>query len=550
MANYEFDPAAFFRELEGRGSGLVPVGSSQTPDQYRAQVDAINQGVTDVVRTAGLGLARGIDSVGQGAQAVGRTVADLMPSGEQVQSGLYRLFQGLEAAGASGRGQTPLYLQQQAQQQELAMKRQQLAQQLEQQKESQRQHDMQNVISILTKDGMTDAQREIALWPIAQRNPLVKNIIDGIGKKRLGKVKQYAEEFPDEMADLAERAQNGAIGSEDIDETLSMLDTRRKQRAKARAEASEYKRLSELAEKSLQTGEPMDPGDQEMFIQLQQAQAKRQLELDKLRAEIEAKRMQTEKTDDPKVTQMAEEISAELFDKPWKELNQQQRAAVGKEKERRIQGRTSTMIQQGLPVGLEKQANYYTRRGLDNLELEQAPSGLTKQQYDTGPYRELDAKETAALTEYKIARKTVDTMNKVADKLITANSPGAALKQKIALEAGAFSGRNGLAAAYKRDMDAFASRMARLVEVGVLTNVDVTRWSDTFGQFGDTRQTLKAKQALFAEIQDETERLLKLRLGGKPITTTERSKLDLLLDKTDKFRSVDKDFDTLMGGKK
>ena len=529
---------------------FIPLGQTPDPMNMRPDDDAflnplqqMAQGVEQTfapLAQQGLGLAK---SVGQG-------VADLMPSAETAQNGLYRLFAGLEAAGASGRGQTPLYLQQQAQQQELAMKRQQLAQQLEQQKESQRQHDMQNVISILTKDGMTDAQREIALWPIAQRNPLVKNIIDGIGKKRLGKVKQYAEEFPDEMADLAERAQNGAIGSEDIDETLSMLDTRRKQRAKARAEASEYKRLSELAEKSLQTGEPMDPGDQEMFIQLQQAQAKRQLELDKLRAEIEAKRMQTEKTDDPKVTQMAEEISAELFDKPWKELNQQQRAAVGKEKERRIQGRTSTMIQQGLPVGLEKQANYYTRRGLDNLELEQAPSGLTKQQYDTGPYRELDAKETAALTEYKIARKTVDTMNKVADKLITANSPGAALKQKIALEAGAFSGRNGLAAAYKRDMDAFASRMARLVEVGVLTNVDVTRWSDTFGQFGDTRQTLKAKQALFAEIQDETERLLKLRLGGKPITTTERSKLDLLLDKTDKFRSVDKDFDTLMGGKK
>lgn len=209
------------------------------------------------------------------------------------------------------------------------------------------------------------------------------------------------------------------------------------------------------------------------------------------------------------------------------------------------QGRTE--VQMGTVPPLKDQADYYTVKGLESLELVQAPKGMTEGQYRSGPYRQLDDKEKDAVVQYRVAQKTVETMNKVADQLITAKTPFQAAKQKLALEAGAYTGKNGLAAAYQKDRDAFSSRMARLVEVGVLTNTDVTRWSDTFGSFGDTVQTLKAKQALFGEIQNETSRLLKLKLGGKPIDTNDRSKLDQLLDKTDTYRSVDTDFDILMG---
>jgi len=275
-----------------------------------------------------------------------------------------------------------------------------------------------------------------------------------------------------------------------------------------------------------------------------------QAALDLKQADIDLKKAQAEKAkhdaETSRVTQMTTEISNELFDKDWGALSSEQKTKVEAEKERRLQARTSAMITgTQLAAAPKIQADMYTKAGLDNLELEQAPSGLTPQQYATGPYRQLDEKEKDALVQYKVAVKTVDTMNKVADHLITATTPTEALRQKLTLEKQAFTGENGIAKAYKEDKASFSSRMARLVEVGVLTNTDVTRWESTFGSFGDTKQTLKAKQALFGEIQDETARLLKSRLGGIPSHKLDRSRLDKLLDKASGYTSTEDDLKTL-----
>jgi hypothetical protein len=193
-------------------------------------------------------------------------------------------------------------------------------------------------------------------------------------------------------------------------------------------------------------------------------------------------------------------------------------------------------VQMGTPASVKERSDMFTVKGLKSLDLERAPAGISEGDLRRGEYVEVSEKDQRAVSEFKVAKKTVDTMYRVADTLITAKTTTEAAKQFASLWAGAVSKRNPLAAAYLADLSSFSSRMARLVEVGVLTNTDVTRWENTFPSFGDTRDTMKAKHALFVEIQDETERAMISRLTGKPIEQ-HRSKLDELLEKAGKFDS-------------
>ncbi len=249
-------------------------------------------------------------------------------------------------------------------------------------------------------------------------------------------------------------------------------------------------------------------------------------------SQINLNNRKTEHGDGPKTSQMTEEYALTMFDKPFVDLTQDQKDQVLKAKDKVLKGRTSAMIQgTELAAPLEKQNDYYDKASLQNLDLKPAPSGLTPQEYAKGPYRALDRKDVEGVIQFKTAVKTVDTMAKVADHLITAKTWQQAGKQWAELTAGAASGKNGLAAAYQADKNAFASKMARLVEVGVLTNVDVTRWADTFASFGDTVESMKVKRALFEEIQNETGNLYKQYLSGVSPDRLNRSKLDEILDK-------------------
>jgi len=452
----------------------------------------------------------------------------------------------LEALSAGYHGRTPLFLQMQQQglqkqqlAEQVAARKLQMAQHFAQLEEQKRAHNWW-VTEKLLATGNPEALKEFAK---SSSFPEASMIADAVAAKDLADIPALVhggyipKEFMDRMIN-PQPGQPKPTVSEIRAYAQFGLD-QRKQDMKIKLEQQAY-------DMAVQTPPEQRRPSQTSLIEERAAK----LDVEKARAESLYATANAKENQTPKVTQMAEEISQELFDKPWEHLSQHERAQVSAEKEKRIQGRTAAVLTNTqLPESSKNQADMYTQKGLDNLELEQAPPGLTPAQYRTGPYRQLDEKEKDALVQYKVAEKTISTMTKVANHLITATSPGAALKQKIALELGAATGKNGLAAAYKADKASFSSRMARLVEVGVLTNTDVTRWEDTFGAFGDTVQTLKAKQALFGEIQDETARLLKLRLGGKIISNQERSKLDKLMDKTDTYRSVDQDFNTLMGTK-
>lgn len=485
---------------------------------------------------------------GDGAEAGGLTGMGLDSSVPgQGQPGWIDALKGvggaLEALSAGYFGREPLFVKLQQQERQAQMqselRKQMIQQQAAQLEEQGRQHDMQ-----LLEKAMASPKANVMLEQLAQ-NPSFRfakqagMLSKGLKESDYGSMQAYRQFIP---GDVQERFLNGELPPHELSAWIDQARTDAKLNAQEQAKAAIFQRA--------QNKKPEERTPYESQI-VEERTAKSDLQ----RADIELKKAQAAKAQreaetGPPDHSVLNRVHQQLTGGKSYEMGtpETQSQALKQYAEMNAQGRTN--VQMGTVPALKEQADFYTIKGLENLELEQAPKGLTEGQYRNGPYRQLDDKEKDAVVQYKVAQKTVDTMNRVANQLITATTPAQALKQKIALEAGAYTGRNGLASAYQKDRDAFSSRMARLVEVGVLTNTDVTRWSDTFGSFGDTVQTLKAKQALFGEIQDETQRMLKLKLGGKPITSAARSKLDALLDKANQYRSVEDDANILFGGGK
>lgn len=422
---------------------------------------------------------------------------------------------------------------------QMASRREQVAQQAAQLEEQGRQHDMQLLEKAMASPKANVMLEQLSQSPNFRFSKQAGMLSKGLKESDYGSMQAYRQFIPD---DVQERFMKGELPPHELSAWIDQARTDAKLNAQEQAKAAIFQRA--------QNKKPEERTPYEAQI-VEERTAKSDLQ----RADIELKNAQAKKAQ--REAEMGQpdhsvlnRVHQQLTGGKSYEMgtSDTQSQALKQYAEMNSQGRTN--VQMGTVPALKEQADFYTVKGLENLELEQAPKGMTEGQYRNGPYRQLDDKEKDAVVQYKVAQKTVETMNRVADQLITAKTPAQALKQKIALEAGAYTGRNGLASAYQKDRDAFSSRMARLVEVGVLTNTDVTRWSDTFGSFGDTVQTLKAKQALFGEIQDETQRMLKLKLGGKPITNASRSKLDALLDKANQYRSVEDDANILFGGAK
>jgi hypothetical protein len=99
-------------------------------------------------------------------------------------------------------------------------------------------------------------------------------------------------------------------------------------------------------------------------------------------------------------------------------------------------------------------------------------------------------------------KNNADEQFKNVDKMITKESSG--LLRGSALYAGAVSGKNPEAATYVSFRDAFASNMARELggEKGVLTDVDITRWSKILPNLYDSFDTKQYKKKAFYDMMN------------------------------------------------
>lgn len=469
----------------------------------------------------------------------------------------------LEAGSAGFFGRTPLYMQQQAldQQgqalnQQNALRRMTLAQQLQQQEETKRQHKQKMFIDIMTKPGLSDSQRQGLLQPFADEDEQFRTAIDGIGKKRFGKLNSYAKLYPDEMNQMLQDWQSGSLTSDDIDQRFSVLEDRTKRRAAAKAEATEYKRLSAVAEQSMRDGTPMDPADQAEFVRMQTEMAKRQEELQaiRLKNELSQKKIDDPGSEKPDRTEI-NRVSLAETGKPFDELppgGPEQKRVIQAHAERYALGRTNVMM--GTPIPVEKRSNLIDRNEfLKHDKLVNPPQGATEGATRSGAFVEMTDKQREDWGNLVNSGATLQTLFDEIEPLITAESPAKAAKQFARLHLEAATKKNPKAATYLADSEAFSSRMARVFgsEVGVLTNPDVERWRRALPTFGDTKQVVAEKKKLFMSIYKQTKDMYKKKIAGEDYSEDLVALRRGPLAAVDKIAppSVDEDFSSFFGGK-
>lgn len=123
----------------------------------------------------------------------------------------------------------------------------------------------------------------------------------------------------------------------------------------------------------------------------------------------------------------------------------------------------------------------------------------------TGGWKEITDKQKEAIKTIEIARSTQRTLLDLAHQLITAKGPGGAFVQGMKTKFGAFIRSNPIAGAFLGDREAFAGWMARMVEVGVLTQQDIGRWASVLPDARDTVGSAVAKEAVLNMLFDAAE---------------------------------------------
>lgn len=472
----------------------------------------------------------------QDSPGLGLSAPEMAPIGQDASND-YRQFVGSlplldrMAMLRDGGGVTSLASQFMGQRQNLALK-------LQQQKEREQQFNWQEMLRI-DKEYSNDPDKwQVGMQHLYQQRGFTPagHMLQAGGKKMAGELASSLPFLQRYYPEFVKRYDQDPK-SVSVAEVKSVLDGVQKlkaQRATADANAQELAALEKGYQAYLGGDKSaMMPGDAERLIELRNQAEKQNLEMEKLRLGNKklAKEAEGEATkpDRSNLNRVALAETGQNFD-DLPPGGPEQQKVIQAYSRMYAQGRQD--VQLGAPIEQKTRTNLYTTKGLQNLNLERAPEGISEGEARRGGYVQLSDGEEKALTEYRVAKKTADSMFSVADRLITAKNPAEAAGQFARLQAGARTGSNGLAGAYLKDLEAFSSRIARLVEVGVMTNVDVTRWSNTFGSFGDTKQVLEAKKALFYEIQGEAERLLKMKLTGKPIEE-QKTKLDTLLEQVD-----------------
>ncbi len=517
------------REMQARGENPLPGWNPPSP----AQPVGITGPPTETAASQGLGLA-------QPSRSIGDVLAEEMFPGQP-----------LNWLSRRALGQSMIDNPQALMQRETAAQR---AMKMEQQRQEQQ---FKDFIEIDKQLGANPEQWDAQMQLMAARgNPHARIALQVGDKKLIGEfeslvplINMYQPEFARKYAQDPR-----SVSKSEVRAVVDKVGKIKQQRALADADAQEEAVLDAAYDRYLKTGQGMNPGDAERLIELRNKREKSQLELEKLRLSNTKLQKETELAGSH-VTQMAQELSQELFDKPWDQLNQSQRVAVEAMKERRLQARTSAVIQQGLPAPAEKRSNLIDRDAfMKHDRLQQPPPGTTIGGTATGNYVEMTDKQRDDWGNIVNSGATLQTLFDEVEPLVTARTPGQAAKQFAELHLGAVSKKNPKAATYLADSEAFSSRMARVFgsEVGVLTNPDVIRWQRALPTFGDTQQVLQEKKQIFMKIYQQTKQMYKKKIAGEDYSEDLVSLRRTLLKKADALSipslSTDEQFDILMGG--
>ena len=144
---------------------------------------------------------------------------------------------GLQSAGAAHFGNFNVPQQYLQMTQQADQRKQAFAQQQAQFEEQKKQHAFQQVTTVLSNKDMSETQKAELLEGFAKgENPMIaqfaRTAINGIGKKRLGKVNVYMDRYPTQVQKIVKGMQDGSMSDDDIDARLGLIDEVEKHNAK------------------------------------------------------------------------------------------------------------------------------------------------------------------------------------------------------------------------------------------------------------------------------------------------------------------------------
>ncbi len=184
-----------------------------------------------------------------------------------------------------------------------------------------------------------------------------------------------------------------------------------------------------------------------------------------------------------------------------------------------------------VPATVEQRSNTFRKDMLmEHGELVQAPPGITEKERRTGQYVEVNDKQRDTWNKVKTAERDAQVMFALIRPYITATDGPSAAKQAGQLAFNTYVRRNNPDLLTFNSMkEAFSSTLARFVEVGVLTQGDVTRWANALPGFGDTKDALKTKERILGEMYKISMDGLRETLTGVDPTKVQ-SKVSKALD--------------------
>ena len=220
-----------------------------------------------------------------------------------------------------------------------------------------------------------------------------------------------------------------------------------------------------------------------------------------------------------------------LFDKGWEELTQPEQFMVMNEiQDRKVEvaGATTTakgQAEQELPMSPSELSNLINPETLAPYTL-----GTTLSQAKGAV--KISATDKEKLFALDNVSVTVDSLNALADQLITAEDAPSAAKQFAMLTGGAFAKTNQTATSYRDTKQAFIGTLSRALggERGVLTDRDISRTVKALGSFADTKKIKDYKFGLMRILIDTATESAKKKMFGKGDDMNTKKRLSSLVE--------------------
>jgi hypothetical protein len=197
-------------------------------------------------------------------------------------------------------------------------------------------------------------------------------------------------------------------------------------------------------------------------------------------------------------------------------------------------------IKQAQPLAQKERTGLLDRKSLLAGKYVRPAPGTSIGEANRGDYIEVSDKQMEQLRTLDKASADMDSMFDLVAPLIKANGWWDSVKQAGKLHGGAATGLIPDAATYQKNKAAASTTLAKGFggETGVMTDTDITRWTNTMIEFGDTVAVMKSKRKLSMEIRDHAVQAQRRALAGDDldsVRTDLQQKIQPLFQKAERL---------------